>query len=80
MNLESFRKSRGWTQEQLGEAVGIRSKGYVSRIERGLEQCSLRVALRIEHLSGGQVTAASLRPSDAALLARPPATPVAGAH
>lgn len=55
--LESFRKSRGWTQQQLADAAGLRSKGYISAIERGLERCSASLALKIETLSEGEYKA-----------------------
>ena len=70
MNLESYRKSKGLTQSALAEALGLRSKGYISQLERGVEACSLALALRIEKWSGGEVTAAELVPSAADLLAR----------
>jgi transcriptional regulator with XRE-family HTH domain len=58
--LESFRKSRGLTQQQLAEAVGLRSKGYISAIESGREACSLRLALKLERLSDGELKAGDL--------------------
>jgi len=68
MDLESFRKSRGLTQSDLAHRLGLRSKGYVSRIETGATPCPLRLALKIEKLSGGQVTAGSLCPEAVDLL------------
>lgn len=63
MDLESFRKSRGLTQQQLAIAVGLRSKSYISRLETGAgPPASLRLALRIERYSGGLVAASSLCP------------------
>ncbi len=70
MDLESFRKSRGLTQSDLAKLLGLRSKGYVSRIETGATPCPLRLALKIEKLTGGQVTAGSLSPEAAELLPR----------
>lgn len=67
MDLESFRKSRGLTQTELAQRLGLRSKGYVSRIETGAAACPLKLALKIERLSGGEVTAASLCPEAAEL-------------
>lgn len=68
MDLESFRKSRGLTQSELAKHLGLKSKGYVSRIETGAAACPLKLALKIEKLSGGEVTAASLCPEAAELL------------
>lgn len=69
MDLETFRKSRGLTQAQLAEALGLRSKSYISRLETGAgPPASLRLALRIEQYSGGLVKAASLCPQEAHLL------------
>jgi transcriptional regulator with XRE-family HTH domain len=63
MDLESFRKSRGLTQQQLATAVGLRSKSYISRLETGAgPPASLRLALRIERFSDGLVSASSLCP------------------
>jgi DNA-binding XRE family transcriptional regulator len=60
MDLESFRKSRDLSQADLAKALGLRSKGYISSIERGTFPCPLKVALDIERYTGGLVTAASL--------------------
>lgn len=71
MNLESFRKQRGLTQAQLAEALGIRSKSYISRLETGVgPEPSLRLALAIEKFTGGQVRAADLSSEAAQLGAR----------
>ena len=67
--IESFRRSKGWTLEQFAEEVGLGSKGYLSRIERGVDVCPLRLALKIEALSEGAVPADGLvAPSDRELL------------
>ena len=71
MDLESYRRSRGLTQEQVAQALGLRSKGYISAIETGREKTSLRLALKIQRWSQGQVLAASLNADAADLL--PPA-------
>ena len=71
MKLESFRKSRGLTQLELARALGLRSKSYISRLETGAGPASLRLALRIEQFSDGQVRAADLCPGDADLLTTP---------
>lgn len=53
--LETFRKRRGWTQEQLGKRLGVNSKGYISAIETGAARCSFRIAMALEELSAGEL-------------------------
>ncbi|MBP6876580.1 MAG: helix-turn-helix transcriptional regulator [Phenylobacterium sp.] len=67
MELESFRKSQGMSQAQLARLLGLNSKGYISCIERRVQRCPLHLALKIERISGGLVTAASLSPEAAEL-------------
>lgn len=74
MDLVSFRKSRGLTQDDLAKGLGLRSKGYISAIESGRHRPSLRLALRIERFTGGHVKAASLLPDAAELLQTPQAS------
>lgn len=62
MNLVELRKQRNLSQEELGAVVGVRSKGRMSEIERGLRPASLSVALLIEAWSGGLISAESLSP------------------
>lgn len=62
--LAAFRRANGWSQEQLAAKLGIRSKGYISRVEGGHETCSLKIALRIQKLSAGALPARVLRPTD----------------
>ena len=51
------------SQEEFARAVGLNSKGYVSQLENGsIDRCSVKVALEIERLSEGQITADSLNP------------------
>lgn len=71
MSLGKYREARGLTLDAVGAAVGVRSKGYLSRLEGGREHASIRLALRIQDWSGGAVRAESLVSSeDAALLQR----------
>ena len=71
MSLAAYRKSVGKTQAELARDLGLRSKGYLSHIETGGEPCPLKLALRIEDLSDGQVPALSLVDApDAELLRR----------
>ncbi len=46
--IKAVRKQRGWSQEQLAERVGI-STQYVSNIERGKENPTLDLLLRVAH-------------------------------
>ncbi len=75
MDLESYRRSRGLTQEQVAQALGLRSKGYISAIETGREKTPLRLALKIQRWSQGKVLAASLNADAADLLPSPPEAP-----
>jgi len=58
--LRSFRESRGWSLARLASELALVSKGYLSDIERGAYACPLELALRIEHLSAGEVAARDL--------------------
>lgn len=69
MDLESFRKQRGLSQQQVARALGLQSKGSVSDIIRGRHKCPLKLALEIDRWSGGEVPALTLVDAgDAALL------------
>lgn len=71
VTLEAFRKQRGLSQAQLAESVGLRSKAYISRLESGVQPCSIRLALQLEELSEGVVPAETLvTDDDSALLGR----------
>lgn len=61
MSISELRKSLGMSLAQFAEAIGVTSKGYASDIENGARP-SVRVALKIEELSAGQIDAASLNP------------------
>lgn len=45
--LRAERKRRNWTQRQLGDASGGLSVNYISEVERGLTQPSLKALLAI---------------------------------
>lgn len=77
MDLESFRKARGLTQQQLAEAIGLRSKGSISMVERGIRDPSADLAIRLEHFSGGVLKAVDLRPDLADVTVAGPAEPSA---
>lgn len=71
MDLESFRRARGLSLEQLAPEIGLASKGYLSRIESGTARAPLRLALKVEVWSGGEVRAIELLDAgDAELLTR----------
>lgn len=74
MDLASFRKSRGLSQEQCASELGLArsSKGWISEIENGERPASLRLALKIETWSSGRVKAATLSPAAAELAAMKP--------
>lgn len=59
--LAQWRSAKGWTLEEAATAFGIRSKGYLSEIERG-GRCSVAVALEIERVTAGAICAATLNP------------------
>lgn len=64
MSVVSFRKSLKLTQAQLAEAVGMRAKTYISRLERaeakGERAASLSLALRLELFSRQRLRAVDL--------------------
>lgn len=79
MSLRAFRESKGLTQADVAEALGLSGKSYVSLIEGGAPT-PIRLALKIQLWSRGEVPAAGLvSEADAALLqavidlGRPPA-------
>lgn len=65
MDLATYRKLLGLSQEACARQLGITSKSYISAIESGDRQASLRLALRIEQWSKGRVRAADLHPEAA---------------
>jgi DNA-binding XRE family transcriptional regulator len=68
MTIQELRKSLNLSQEAFAKTVGLTSKSYVSELESADEpRCSVKVALEIERLSGGAISAASLNP-DVALI------------
>ena len=60
--LADFRAERGLTLEQMAVELELsaKSRGWLSEIERGVTDASLRLALRIQRWSGGRVTAGSV--------------------
>ncbi len=45
--LKEQRKAMGMTQEELAEALGLASKQHVSRMERGVEACSIDLLVEL---------------------------------
>lgn len=66
--LTKWRSEKGWTLDEAAAAFGLKSKGYLSEIERGLK-CSVPAALEIERVTDGAIDAATLSP-DIALVRR----------
>lgn len=70
MDLASFRKSLGLSQEECATALGLSatSKGWISEIEAHEQNpetgrpASLKLAMKIERWSGGKVRAADICP------------------
>lgn len=50
--LKTARESLGLSQSEMAARVGLSSKGYYSRLERGLEEPSIPVALALERVVG----------------------------
>ncbi|AJP72284.1 helix-turn-helix domain-containing protein [Sphingomonas hengshuiensis] len=65
--IRSIRDERGQSLDELAAAIGVGSRGYMSRIENGKVQCSPRIALAIEQWSGGRIPAEQLS-ADVALV------------
>jgi transcriptional regulator with XRE-family HTH domain len=59
--LKSWRESKGLTQQQLADQVGVHVQ-YISAIERGARSAGMRVATRLRDLSGGVVSLDDLAP------------------
>lgn len=60
--IAALRARLGLTQEEFGARIGLRTKGSVSLVERGLSTMSPEVALAIEEISGGEIDASELNP------------------
>lgn len=67
MKISELRAELGLSLEAFAKAVGLSSKGYAHGLEQGTETCSVRVALKIEELSGGRIPASTLN-ADVALV------------
>lgn len=62
MDFAQHRKALGLSLEQAAVALGLAptSKGWLSEIENGKRDASLRLALKIERWSSGAVPASSV--------------------
>lgn len=60
--LSKWRESRGISQGELAEAIGLRSRAQISDIERGRQKASADLAIRIDRLTRGAVPVRALRP------------------
>ncbi|WP_408585948.1 helix-turn-helix domain-containing protein [Novosphingobium sp.] len=60
--IAALRAALGITQEEFGALIGLKTKGSVSLVERGLAPVSADVALAIEELSDGTIDASDLNP------------------
>lgn len=69
--LKTARAALGISQIEMANRVGLGSKGYYSRIERGLDEPSLPVALALERETG--VDAGSLNREVAMVRSQAPA-------
>lgn len=77
MNIASLRHELGLSLGEFAQKLGLKSKGYVSQLERGDVRCSVSTALALERLSGGRLDAASLNDDVAQVRRAPPLTGVA---
>ncbi|WP_367268892.1 helix-turn-helix domain-containing protein [uncultured Brevundimonas sp.] len=60
-HLETWRRSKGWSQADLARRLGLRSKGHVSRLESGVG-LTTDLAIAIDRLSEGECPVAETRP------------------
>lgn len=69
----AFRRRKGWSQGYLATRLGVTSRGYISDLESGRQPWPLKLAVRYQLVSEGEVAAADLCPDAAALLEERPA-------
>ena len=67
IDIAKLRERLGDSLAEFATRLGLKSKGQASEIERGLVTPTVKVALEIERLSNGDISAASLNP-DVALI------------
>lgn len=61
MKVSELRKSLSLSQQGFADLLGLSSKSYVCELENS-GKCSVRVALEIERLSDGKISAETLNP------------------
>lgn len=63
MKIAAFRKDvLNLSQEEFARLLGLNSKSHISEIERK-DRCSPKIALEIERLSNGAITADHISPA-----------------
>ena len=62
MDAATFRKSQGWTLNQLAARLGIQSRGRASELERGVIEWPTDLAIKMARLSNGALPVSTLRP------------------
>lgn len=73
MDLEGYMRERSLTDESMAELVGV-SRPHITRLRTRKRSASLHLALKIQELTEGLVSAASLSSLDRET---PPAAPEA---
>ena len=68
MSIRELREKLGLSQEAFAGRLGLKSKGHVSDLESGKCLPSVAVALELERLSEGELSASALN-ADVALIA-----------
>ncbi|WP_337186719.1 helix-turn-helix transcriptional regulator [Phenylobacterium sp.] len=62
MDLATYRKHRRLSQRECARELGLTSKSYISQLETGKVRFPVKLALRIQHWSGGAVPAVEICP------------------
>ena len=62
MNLKSWRIRRNLSQADVATSLGLKSRGQVADIERGRQEASAEVAIRLDRHSKGEVPVFETRP------------------
>jgi transcriptional regulator with XRE-family HTH domain len=75
MEITALRKEMALSLEAFAGLLGLKSKGHLSQLERGEQTPSVRVALKIEQVSGGRISAATLNPDVMLVRCAPPIQP-----
>jgi DNA-binding XRE family transcriptional regulator len=57
--LRAYRQKTGVTLEQLGRTIGA-SKGFLSKVEKGQQTPSLKLAVKISEATNGEVAPGDL--------------------